>query len=270
MKNTLLLLLLCCSLQSLRAATVDTISIPSAAMHRSYKCVVVTPDSYKKGKQRYPVVYLLHGYSGNYASWITKMPAAKDLADTYQCVMVFPDGAFGSWYLDSPMDSSMRFETYVSKEIPAYIDQRYKTLPDSKHRAITGFSMGGHGALYLAMRHPDVFGVAGSMSGGVDIRPFPKSWELVKLLGEPGKDGVNWTPYTVMDQVDRLKPGVLSMIIDCGVKDFFIDVNRALNKKLLEKGIDHDYTERPGQHDWPYWSNSTYYHMLYFHRFFNK
>nr|WP_295872037.1 alpha/beta hydrolase family protein [uncultured Chitinophaga sp.] len=268
MKYTLTLLLLFCSLQTLRAATADTVSIPSTAMHRSYKCVVVTPESYKEGTRRYPVVYLLHGYSGNYANWVTKVPAIKELADTYQCMIVCPDGAFMSWYLDSPRDSAMRFETYVGKEIPAYIDQHYQTLPDPRHRAITGLSMGGHGALYLAMRHPEVFGAAGSMSGGVDFRPFPKSWEIVKLLGEPGKDGANWTAYTVMAQLDRLKPGTLPMIIDCGVKDFFIDVNRALHQKLLEKGIDHDYTERPGQHDWNYWGNSIHYHLLFFHRFF--
>lgn len=268
MKHTLTLLLLFCTLQTVRAAHVDTVNIPSAAMHRSYKCVVVTPASYKEGTQRYPVVYLLHGYSGDYANWVTKVPAIKELADAYQCMIVCPDGGFMSWYLDSPRDSAMRFETYVGKEIPAYIDQHYQTLPDPRHRAITGLSMGGHGALYLAIRHPEMFGAAGSISGGVDFRPFPKSWEIVKLLGDPGKDGVNWTAYTVMGQLDKLKPGALPMIIDCGVKDFFIDVNRALHQKLLEKGIDHDYTERPGQHDWNYWANSIHYQLLFFHRFF--
>ncbi|WP_343743677.1 alpha/beta hydrolase family protein [Chitinophaga sp.] len=268
MKYTLTLLLLVFGLQTLRAGNVDTVSIPSAAMHRSYKCVVVTPASYKEGTRRYPVVYLLHGYSGNYANWVTKVPAIRELADTYQCMIVCPDGAFMSWYLDSPRDSSMRFETYVGKEIPAYIDQHYQTLPDPRHRAITGLSMGGHGALYLAIRHPEMFGAAGSISGGVDFRPFPKSWEIVKLLGEAGKDGANWTAYTVMGQLNKLQPGTLPMIIDCGVKDFFIDVNRALHQKLLERGIDHDYIERPGQHDWDYWANSIHYQMLFFHRFF--
>ncbi len=268
MKHTLTLFLFLFFLQTVRAADVDTISIPSAAMRRSYKCVVITPASYKEGTRRYPVVYLLHGHSGNYANWVRKVPAVKELADTYQCMIVCPDGAISSWYVDSPVDSTIRFETYVGKEIPAYIDQHYQTLPEPHYRAITGLSMGGHGALYLAIRHPEVFGAAGSISGGVDFRPFPKNWDIAKRLGAPGVNGANWTDYTVIGQLDRLKPGTLPMIIDCGVKDFYIDVNRDLHKKLLEKGIDHDYTERAGQHDWDYWANSIQYQLLFFHRFF--
>ncbi|CAL1520040.1 alpha/beta hydrolase family protein [Chitinophaga sp. MM2321] len=270
MKQTVLFICLIFLLQAARAADVDTVNISSAKMHRSYKCVVITPASYKDAKQRYPVVYLLHGYSGNYADWITKVPAVKELADTYQCMIVCPDGAFGSWYFDSPVDSSMRFETYVGKEIPAYIDKHYKTLAEPRYRAITGLSMGGHGALYLAIRHPEIFGAAGSMSGGVDIRPFPKNWDLVKRLGEPGLNGANWNDYTVINQVDHLKQGALSLIIDCGIKDFFIDVNRNLHQRLLQLGILHDYTERPGEHTWNYWANSVNYHFLYFHRFFQQ
>lgn len=268
MKQTITFFLLIFFLHSARAAGVDTVSIPSAAMHRSYKCVIITPASYKSGTRRYPVVYLLHGYSGNYANWITKSPAISELADAYQCMIVCPDGGFGSWYLDSPRDSSIRFETYVGTEIPAYIDRHYQTLPEPRYRAITGLSMGGHGALYLAIRHPEVFGAAGSISGGVDIRPFPKNWELKENIGDPGVNGTNWTAYTVINAVEKLKPGTLPMIIDCGVKDFFIDVNRDLHKKLLQLGIDHDYTERPGQHDWAYWNNSIQYQLLFFHRFF--
>jgi S-formylglutathione hydrolase FrmB len=270
MKQLARLLLCICLAQAARAADVDTVSILSNKMHRAYKCVIITPSSYKNGTQRYPVLYLLHGAGGNYANWVKNVPIVKELADAYQCMIVCPDGAVTSWYFDSPVDSSMRFETYVSKEIPAYIDQHYQTLPEPAHRAITGLSMGGHGALFLAIRHPDVFGAAGSMSGGVDFRPFPKNWDLVKRLGDPGTDGANWYDYTVVKQVDSLKQGTLSLIIDCGVKDFFIDVNRDLHKKLLLAGIDHDYTERPGEHNWKYWGNAIKYQLLFFHQFFNK
>ncbi|MBS0026801.1 alpha/beta hydrolase [Chitinophaga sp. 22321] len=270
MKQLACLLLLVCLAQTTRAANVDTLNIPSAKMRRAYKCVVITPGSYKNATQRYPVLYLLHGAGGNYANWVNNVPVIKELADAYQCMIVCPDGAVTSWYFDSPVDSSMRFETYVSKEIPAYIDQHYQTLPEPAHRAITGLSMGGHGALFLAIRHPDMFGAAGSMSGGVDFRPFPKNWELAKRLGPPGTDGANWTDYTVIKQVEGLKQGTLAIMIDCGVKDFFIDVNRNLHQKLLLAGIDHDYTERPGEHNWQYWGNAIKYQLLFFHQFFNK
>ncbi|WP_143307893.1 alpha/beta hydrolase [Chitinophaga vietnamensis] len=251
------------------AADVDTISVPSAVMHRSFRCVVITPAEYKSSTRRFPVVYLLHGYDGNYSNWITKVPAIRELADRYQCMIVCPDGV-NSWYVDSPADSSRRFETYVGKELPAYIDQHYSTIPSPQSRAITGLSMGGHGALYLAIRHPETFGAAGSISGGVDLRPFPKSWNLPKIFGDPGPNGANWTNYMVIKQIEQLKPGTLPLIIDCGVKDFFIDVNRNLHQRLLQLGIPHDYTERPGEHNWDYWSNSVQYQLLFFHRFFAR
>ncbi|WP_295118257.1 alpha/beta hydrolase family protein [uncultured Chitinophaga sp.] len=251
------------------AARVDTITIPSTAMRASFKCVVVTPDRYKKSKQRYPVIYLLHGYSGNHGDWIKKVPVIKILADRDSVIFVCPDGGFGSWYLDSPIDSTMRYETFVGREIPAYIDAHYRSIPDRAHRAIAGLSMGGHGALFLAIRHQDIFGAAGSMSGGVDIRPFPKNWELAKRLGDSATHAANWDKYTVVNVASQLKDGDLKLIIDCGVKDFFIHVNRNLHAVLLKNGITHDYTERPGAHNWDYWSNAIVYQETFFKRFFS-
>ncbi|WP_111590377.1 alpha/beta hydrolase [Chitinophaga dinghuensis] len=264
-------LLLCCALtQMTMAAGVDTISIPSAAMHRSFRAVVITPQSYSAGNQRYPVVYLLHGHGGNYSNWITKVPALREMADAYNIMIVCPDGAISSWYFDSPVDSNYKFETYVGKEIPAYIDQHYPTVATSKGRAIAGLSMGGHGALFIAIRHQDTFGAAGSISGGVDLRPFPKKWDIAKRLGDPGEKGTNWTDYTVIKQIEKLTPGKLALTMDCGVDDFFIDVNRNLHKALLERKIPHDYAERPGNHDWTYWGNSIRYQLLFFHLFFEQ
>jgi S-formylglutathione hydrolase FrmB len=272
MKNILLsyaFLLVCSSVAY--GAKVDTLQIFSQAMHKSIKCVVVTPDTYYKQKgQQYPVVYLLHGYSGNYADWVRKAAGMPALADAYQCLIVCPDGGFSSWYFDSPADSTIRYETYVGEEIPAYIDKHYRTLADRRFRAITGLSMGGHGALFLAIRHPQTFGAAGSMSGGVDIRPFPKSWEIIKMLGTIEEHPERWNEYTVLTQAAGLKDSVLSLIIDCGVKDFFIDVNRSLHQQLLQQGVAHDYIERPGEHNWPYWTNAVAYQLLFFHRYFEK
>lgn len=258
-----------CLAGELKAGIVDTVAIKSQAMGRNFKCVVITPDTYKKGKQQFPVVYLLHGYSGNHSDWIKKVPSIQKLADTYQCILVCPDGGFSSWYFDSPVDSSMRYETLVAKEIPAYIDAHYRTRAESRYRAITGLSMGGHGALYLAVRHTETFGAAGSMSGGVDIRPFPKNWDIAKRLGTLEEQPENWNKNTVMNVIEQLKPGKLALIVDCGVKDFFYGVNRNLHDKLLQLGIDHDYIERPGDHTWEYWANSAQYQVLFFSRFFN-
>lgn len=270
MKYTIGTLLMLCGFLAAKAASVDTIAIFSNAMHRSLKCVVITPDSYKDKQQHYPVVYILHGHSGNYSDYVKKIPAVVAMADAYQQIMVFPDGNYNSWYLDSPVDSTVRFETYVSKEIPAWIDQHYRTKASRQYRAITGLSMGGHGALYLAIRHQNIFGAAGSMSGGVDFRLFPNNWQLAEKLGSYKEHAVNWNEHVVVNQLSRLKNDSLSLIIDCGVKDFFIDGNRLLHQLLLSQGISHDYIERPGEHNWNYWSNSIMYQLFYFHRFFGK
>jgi S-formylglutathione hydrolase FrmB len=270
MKYVLGSLLLLLGFFGANAAQVDTVAVYSGAMHKSLKCVVITPDSYKDKQQHYPVVYILHGYSGNYSDYIKKIPAIAAIADTYQMMLVFPDGGFNSWYLDSPVDSAIRFETYVWKEIPSYIDAHYRTQPSREQRAITGLSMGGHGALYLAIRHQETFGAAGSMSGGVDVRPFPNNWELSQKLGTYKDHAANWDQHVVVNQLSNLKNDSLSIIIDCGVKDFFIDVNRQLHQRLLEQGISHDYVERAGAHTWDYWSNAIMYQLFYFHRFFNK
>lgn len=167
---------------NLYGAEVDTVNTYSASMKKNIKAVVIKPSDYNNEK-RFPVVYLLHGFSGNYKDWITKVPAIKDLADQYHLMIVCPDGDFASWYFDSPEMPEMRYETYISSELVKWIDTHYQTISNKKGRAITGLSMGGHGALYLAFKHQDVFSIAGSMSGGVDLRLFPNNWGISKLLG---------------------------------------------------------------------------------------
>lgn len=251
------------------AATVDTVSTTSASMRKNIKAVVIKPDTYTSGKT-FPVIYLLHGYSGNYRDWITKAPVVAQLADQFQVLIVCPDGNFGSWYLDSPADTTLKYETYISKELVSWIDKNYKTIAAPGGRAITGLSMGGHGALYNAFRHQDVFGAAGSMSGGVDLRPFPNNWELSKRLGTYAGFPERWDAHSVVNQTHLLTPGSLSIIIDCGTEDFFWGVNKALHQKLSERNIPHDFIARPGGHNWEYWSNAVTYQVMYFSKFFSK
>lgn len=267
-KNVFLAVLFYLFSFSSKAATVDTISIYSNAMNKSYKCVVIQPGSNKI--KNYPVVYLLHGYSGNYASWIKGAPALEDYADQYQVIFVCPDGAFGSWYIDSPVDPAMKFETYVGTEIPAYIDSHYPTIKDRKARAITGLSMGGHGGLFLGFRHAGTFGACGSMSGGVDLRPFPKNWQLSQRLGDTLNHEENWKKYSVTTVVENKPSDSLAIIIDCGTEDFFYTVNKNLHQKLMQLKIPHEYTERPGQHNWDYWRNAVQHQLLFFKNYFEK
>lgn len=255
--------------QQLRAAITDTIETRSNAMKKNIKAVVIRPDNYANAKEL-PVVYLLHGYSGNYADWLKKAAGVEKLADVYNTIIVCPDGGFGSWYWDSPIDPDFQYETYVAQELVSLIDSKYKTIKDKKGRAITGLSMGGHGALYLAFKHQHVFGAAGSMSGGVDIRPFPNNWDMAKRLGTYAQQQERWEKNTVINMLHLLTPGSLSLIIDCGTEDFFYDVNQSLHEQLRYRNIKHDYIIRPGAHNWEYWTNAVKYQILFMHNFFER
>ncbi len=255
------------------SSVVDTVKIKSGKMNRDISCVVISPDK-KKCDLYFPVLYLLHGYSSqgyhdSHKVWIDKIKTNLPvLADQYGIMIVCPNGE-NSWYWDSPVHSRSQFETFIAKELVEYIDKNYATIPDRRGRAITGASMGGHGALWLAIRHQDVFGAAGSMSGGVDITPFPDKWEIEKLLGEKSS-GTVWKQYTVINQVDKLQNGNLCLIIDCGYNDFFFQVNDNLHRELLKRKIAHDYIVRPGGHTSQYWNNAIDYQFLFFKKFFNE
>lgn len=251
-----------------KAATVDTAIIYSASMHKNVKCVVIMPERYQTDTTHLPVLYLLHGWSGKYSDWVLNDADLLYEVDRNGFIVVCPDGDYDSWYFNSPLDTAMKYETNVALEIPAYIDAHYRTIASRNARAITGLSMGGHGALYLAIKHKNIFGAAGSMSGGVDFRPFPDNWGIKKYLGDYNTHKENWDRNVVINLVDSLQNGELKIIFDCGVNDFFIQVNRNLHQKLLDKKIDHDYTERPGEHNWYYWNNSIKYQMLFFRQFF--
>lgn len=250
------------------AAKVDTLETYSSSLKKNIKTVVILPDDYTKNK-KYPVVYLLHGYSGNYANWV-KGKGVLEAADLYQMIIICPDGGYGSWYWDSPIDPSFKYETYVAQELINWVDKNYSTRADPGGRAITGLSMGGHGALYLAIKHADVFGAAGSMSGGVDFRPFPNNWDIAKRLGKYNEFPQRWEQNTVINMLHLIQPNRLKIIIDCGTEDFFFPMNERLHQELLYRKIPHDYITRPGTHNWAYWENAVYYQLLFMNRFFQS
>jgi len=250
------------------ASTVDTVSVYSKSMNKHIKAVVILPENYNL-ENEFSVVYLLHGHGDNYSGWIKKVPKIKKLADQYNFIIVMPDAEI-SWYWDSPVNKRLRYETFTSDELIRFMDEKYKTKKDRKARAITGLSMGGQGALFLAFRHQDVFGAAGSMSGGLDIRSFPLNWELKEKLGDFATNKDRWNNYTVINQVYRLTPNSIQLIIDCGVSDFFHQVNKNMHQKLLERNIPHVYIERPGGHSWDVWSDAVEYQFIFFNNYFLK
>ncbi|HUC80033.1 MAG TPA: alpha/beta hydrolase family protein [Flavisolibacter sp.] len=252
------------------AAIVDTVEISSKAMNKTRKCVVITPGTTKKPKQAFPTLYLLHGHGGNYSNWITRVPQLKDYADQHNILIICPDGEISSWYFDSPVDSSFRYETYIAKEVPAYIEANYPVIKDRKARAISGLSMGGHGGLFLGFRHSDFFGAVGSMSGALVIEYITRGFNVEKRLGDT-TNKQRYYEYSIMKEMENYKKtDSLAIIIDCGTEDFVIEMSRLAHQKMLSLKIPHEYIERPGRHDWRYWATSIQYQLLFFRNYFDK
>ena len=269
-RNLLLAALLLILVAPSFAAKVDTLLVNSPSMNKDVQVVVVTPDA-ALGKKAVacPVIYLLHGYGGNAKTWIGVKPDLPQIADEKGIIFVCPDGK-NSWYWDSPKDPSYRYETFVSSELVKYIDGHYKTIADRKGRAITGLSMGGHGAMWNAIRHKDTFGAGGSTSGGVDIRPFPLNWDMSKQLGEFAYNKKVWDEHTVINQIDKIENGDLAIIIDCGEADFFLNVNKDLHNRLLARKINQYFITSPGGQKGKYWNNSIDYQIMFFDKFLKK
>lgn len=254
---------------STQAFEVKTVSINASAMKASYPATIVLPDSYKLSNKRFPVVYLLHGYSGNHQDW-SKVTEVETLADKHQIIIVMPDGNYGSWYIDSRHKKNSNFETYIYKDVVNYTDKNFRSIASKEARAITGLSMGGFGALNIAVNHSKLFGAAGSLSGGVDPRPFQYNWQLQEMFGPLNSNQDYWDSKAIINNAHRFLFSGLDLYIDCGIEDFFIDSNRALRQKLLDLKVPHDYSERPGGHTWDYWGRTIHYQMQFFADGFNR
>ena len=270
MKKTVLLLLTFLNIFFVFGSSIDTVVVTSKSMNKDISSIIIKPAGYSLKSNNYPVLYLLHGAGDDYTSWTSNVPSLQKYANEYNILIVCPDGGSTSWYFDSPIDDQIKYETYISKELVDVIDNKYKTIPEKAARAITGLSMGGHGAFYLAFKHPDIWGAAGSMSGGLDIRSFPNGWDLPKRLGSYSDHKAFWEENTVINLVYKIKANDLKLIFDCGINDFFYDANKRLHEKLVERNIPHDYIERPGNHTWDYWANSIKYQLLFFSDYFDS
>ena len=229
MRKYLLILFLAFAAAGASAAQIDTVAVFSAKMQREIPVLVVVPDA--GVGRRMPVLYLLHGFGGSYTTW-QNITDLRPLADAYGMIIACPDGE-NSWYWDSPVNPALQYETFTAKELVKYIDDNFPTLPSRDKRAITGYSMGGQGALWLAMRHPDTFGAVGSLSGGVDIRPFPNNWNMKDAIGAKSKYPERWEQYALPNHIDDFVKANLAIIISCGSDDFFFEVNEEFHNCLL-------------------------------------
>ena len=221
---------------------------------------VFTPKSYRQN-QEYPIVYMLHGYSGNYRQWHEIMDAAQ-YAEGYQMIIVCPDGFYNSWYFNSPLKPKSQFADFFFEVLIPRIENQYRI--DTANRFITGLSMGGHGAFYLFLRQPELFRSAGSTSGVMDLRGSAGSFGLDEHLGESKENEDRWLSFSVVGNIDKFKMAEKELIFDCGTEDPFYQWNKVFYEKCLENKVPVTFISRPGKHDWNYWKQSIKSHFEFF------
>ncbi len=256
-------LLLACATALAPGAEVAQVTFKSSALGIDKKLTVILPRAYAADQTaRFPVVYWLDGYAGSDERW-AKQTSLPDLVDQDGIIAVCPDGTVDSWYIDSPIHPEHRYEAFIWQDVPTWVDAHYRTRATAAGRGITGLSMGGHGAMFAGLRHPEVFGAVASMSGGLDIRPFADNWGIKNWLGDIKDHQQDWDDHTVITQLAKVKPGQ-AILFDCGTEDFFLAVNRFTHAKLDALKNPHQYQEFPGGHSWDYWKLAVVRHMAFF------
>lgn len=248
--------------QAGQAATLGRLredAVQSAALGREMKYRVLLPEGYDSSLERYPVLYLLHGLGGSYTDWTTRSNVAE-YSRTLPLIIVMPDGG-NQWYTNAA-DGSARFEDYMTTDLPADVVAKYRTINSRYGRAIAGLSMGGYGALKLALKRPAAFAMVGSFSGALEAT---RDGVLERLIGAAEAErmrtifgpagGKTRAENDVFSLAAALKPAAAPYIyIDCGIADnALIDANREIVAALHKAGAAYEYHEVAGAHTWDYW-----------------
>ena len=231
----------------------------SAALDRGMKYRLLFPCLYEQGSERFPVLYLLHGLHGDYLDWDTRTHLER-YAERYELLIVMPD-ADDSWYTNSATDAKDKFEDYIAKDLVSEIDGKFRTLRSRHGRAIAGLSMGGYGALKIALRYHDDFAFAGSLSGALnapqdlgDKRPEFRD-QLLKVFGPPGNAAR--ADNNVLSLLKSVGTNDLPYFyLACGSADDHLPVNRDFAAQLSSRGAAYEYHETAGGHAWDYWDRS--------------
>jgi putative tributyrin esterase len=239
--------------------TVESKSFVSAALAREMPYEVVLPAGYLESQERYPVLYLLHGWQGDETNWVSLTHLVED-ASAYKLIVVTPRGG-NSWYVNSATQAKDRYADYIFQDLIAEVDAHYRTIASPHERAIAGLSMGGYGAMLFSLRHPGAFAFAASISGAF---AGPSGIESVLPQLKPSTDeafGGEGSTMRSQNDVDVLI-GVADhkqqpyFFLECGASDPLLPSNRRVVGELSSHGFAYEYHELPGAHTWPFWDGA--------------
>ena len=232
----------------------------SETLAMSVSFCVLLPDG--PVRRPYPTLYLLHGLSDDHTIWlrrtsIERYAAARNLA------VIMPSVA-RSFYQD--MASGPRYWTFLSEELPTLCRQWFPLSSAREDNFAVGLSMGGYGALRLALSQPDQFAAAASLSGALDLarrlREAGREGSLVSRAeweGIFGRDlagtGAEFDPFTLARKVASSNGPKPKLFLCCGTEDALLEESRAFRQHLDWLNLPTTYEESSGQHEWAYWDS---------------
>ena len=228
---------------------VRIVSIPGS-VPAPRTATVVLPAGYHHSTRRYPVLYLLHGHDGAHWNWMHRTNLLVH-TERLPLIVVLPD-AGNSWYTNSFARPDERFEEYVARDVPAYVDQNFRTLNYREARYVAGLSMGGYGALKLGLKHPARFSLAGSFSGA-PLAAGDTSYQTVRDAFGPSGSAAR--AENDLLALARAIPAAAApyFYFDCGAADRLLPGNRALAEAMAARPLAYEYHEVPGTHGWELW-----------------
>ena len=230
------------------------VSFFAQQIQKCSQMIVILPDA---GRGPFPVFYLLHGFSDDYTIWSRRTSIERYVAEL-PLIVVMPDG-YNGFYCDAV--NGPAFESYLLKDVVGFVERVFPAMRTRNGRVIGGLSMGGYGALKVALKHPDLFCSAVSHSGGLNVARR-KGRDLAHIFGASGRGGKD-DLFAIAEQVDRAT--LPAIRFDCGTEDHLLADNRRFHKLLERLAIPHEYEEFPGAHTWTYWDVHVQ-EALAFHR----
>ena len=256
-----IVLILITSILFLHVSAQKQIILESEFLNKPDTIWVFTPDS--DSNEPYPVLYLLHGWSGDFRMW-HNMIDCQYYANKYQFIIVCPDGLYDSWYIDSPVESENQYESFFNTELIPTISQKFNIQKDNIF--ITGLSMGGHGSLYLFEKNPDYFKSAGSLSGLLDLTTWWYHYGINRVLGltEQNNKKDLLEKYSVTGNIANMKLANKKIIVSCGTEDPFYEINRSFIDSCSTHNIDVSFLQSSGGHNTTYWSTAVNGHFNFF------
>jgi putative tributyrin esterase len=245
-----------------QVAKTEDFFLESKLMGRQMPYRVIFPANYQASEKRYPVIYLLHGLSGNYKNWTEKTGLTK-YATEYDFLIVTVEGENG-WYSDSKVKPNSFYESYIIEELIPEVDKKFRTIANRNHRIIAGLSMGGYGAIKFGLKYPEKFVLVGSFSGALAATSIKEGMALewiTKTIGdafgpeESESRKANDIYQIVRNLSDEQIKKLPFIYFDCGTEDFLFKDNQDFMKLVVEKRIKHEYRQKPGAHTWDYWDS---------------